>query len=295
MASQARAGTRLKPKAGNFSATRSSSNFAPPTPPLQAAKVFWLKKLIGSLLSPIYLGVGFLAIGVWMHSRSKSRNLSRAFISVGILIPVLAFNSGVADLLNRRLEHTYPARPVTRDENSPDLVYLAVLGGGHVENPQLSHLTQLVDSSRSRLVESVRLARLYPQATLLVCGPQGSAHSKPHAAFLAESAVELGISPDRIRQLSTGRDTQGEIQEIIALVGDVPVGIVTSAWHMPRAMAMARQAGINAIACPADYRTAAPEPNLTDWIKFYPSAYETTSRSIREYVGRLWATIRDQT
>lgn len=229
-----------------------------------------------------------------MHCRGKSRKLSRSFIGVGILIPVLAFNSGVADLLNRQLEHAYPAMPIARDSDSPDLTYLAVLGGGHVENPQLSHLTQLVNPSRSRLVESVRLARLYPNTTLLMCGPQGAAHSKPHAAFLAESAAELGVRPERIRQLTTGRDTQGEIQEIVAFVGDAPVGIVTSAWHMPRAMAMAQHAGINAIACPADYRTAAPAPRLADWINFNPGTYETTTRSIREYVGRLWASLRGQ-
>ena len=143
-------------------------------------------------------------------------------------------------------------------------------------------------------MESVRLARLYPDATLLMCGPQGDAHSKPHSAFLAESAAELGVRPDRIQQLSTGRDTQGEIQEIVALVGDEPVGIVTSAWHMPRAMAMARRAGINAIACPADYRTASPAPRLIDWVQFDLEAYQTTSRAILEYVGLLWASLRGQ-
>ena len=224
--------------------------------------VYWLKKLIGSFISPIRIGLGFLVIGLWIHWRGKRRKTSRTFIGIGILIPVLAFNSGVADLLNRQLEHTYPAIPVARNSDSSDIIYLAVLGGGHVENPQLAHLTQLVNASRSRVVESVRLARLYPDATLLMCGPQGDAHSKPHSAFLAESAAELGVRPDRIQQLSTGRDTQGEIQEIVALVGDEPVGIVTSAWHMPRAMAMARRAGINAIACPADYRTASPAPRL---------------------------------
>ncbi|MGY8716823.1 MAG: YdcF family protein, partial [Verrucomicrobiia bacterium] len=64
--------------------------------------------------------------------------------------------------------------------------------------------------------------------------------------------------------------------------------------HMPRAMAMARRAGINAIACPADYRTASPAPRLIDWVQFDLEAYQTTSRAILEYVGLLWASLRGQ-
>ena len=256
--------------------------------------MFWLKKLIGHLISPAYCGFGLLLIGLYLRWRSKHRTLSHIFIGLGILIPTLAFNNGLADRLNRTLEHAHPAIPSTRGPNTSPLAYLAVLGGGQVENPELAHITQLVNSSRARLVEGVRLANMFPNAKLLMCGPQGRAHSKPHAAFLAESAQELGVHSSRIRQLSSGRDTQGEIQEIASIVKSNPVGIVTSAWHMPRAMAMARQAGLNAVACPSDYRTGSPKPHISYWFTFSPSAYESTERALREYIGILWAKIRGQ-
>ena len=160
--------------------------------------VYWLKKLIGSFISPIRIGLGFLVIGLWIHWRGKRRKTSRTFIGIGILIPVLAFNSGVADLLNRQLEHTYPAIPVARNSDSSDIIYLAVLGGGHVENPQLAHLTQLVNASRSRVVESVRLARLYPDATLLMCGPQGDAQVNRPKPSITRDAIS---SDDRRRKI----------------------------------------------------------------------------------------------
>lgn len=257
--------------------------------------MFWFKKLIGNLISPIYCGFGFLIIGLYLRRRQTHRTLSRISIGLGFLVPILAFNNGFADLLNRNLEHAHPAMPPTVGPNTPRPAYLAVLGGGQIENPAFAHVTQLVNASRSRLVEGVRLANLFPHAKLLMCGPQGSAHSKPHAAFLAESAQELGVSPSRIRQLSHGRDTYGEIQEIASVVGTSPVGIVTSAWHMPRAMAMAQQAGLNAIACPSDYRTGSPAPHFSYWFTFAPGAYETTERALREYLGLLWAHFRGQT
>ncbi|MBT5902707.1 MAG: DUF218 domain-containing protein [Opitutaceae bacterium] len=254
--------------------------------------MFLFKKLVGHFISPVFFGIGLVILGLWLHWRGKSVKLSRTFLATGILIPLLAFNSGFADLLNRHLEYVHDAMPVQRNMAIPDLKFLVVLGGGHVENPQLSSLTQLVNPSRSRVVEGVRLARLYPEATLLVCGPQGTHHSRPHAAFLAESAIELGVSPDRIMQLSSGRDTRGEILEISSVVGGQSIGLVTSAWHMPRSMALAAEVGLNATACPADYRTQSPKSTFGSWFTFYPPAYETTSRALREYVGILWLNLR---
>jgi uncharacterized SAM-binding protein YcdF (DUF218 family) len=254
--------------------------------------VFWIKKTVGHLISPMYFGMGLLLIGLFLHTRKKFPKLSRGLICAGVLFPLLAFNAGISDLLNRRLEFQYPAMPVKLNAASPDLKFLAVLGGGHVENPELSSLTQLVDSSRSRLVEAVRLARLYPDAQLLVCGPLGDHHSRPHAAFLAESAIELGVEPNRILPLSTVRDTRGEMLEISGIVTDQPIGIITSAWHMPRSMTLAAEVNLNATACPADYRSGSAETHLGRWITFYPLAYETSTRALREYMGILWVRIR---
>lgn len=254
--------------------------------------MFLLKKFIGHMISPMYLGMGLLLIGLFLQWRKKSLRLSCGLICAGFLVPLLAFNAGIADSLNRRLEYQHPAMPVKLNATSPNLKYLAVLGGGHVENPKLSALTQLVAPSRSRLVEAVRLSRLYPQAKLLMCGPQGDHHSQPHAAFLAESAIQLGVDPDRILKLSTGRDTRGEMVEISDLVADQPIGIITSAWHMPRSMTLAAEVNLNATACPADYRSGNSERDLGRWITFYPLAYETTTRALREYIGILWVKIR---
>ena len=239
----------------------------------------------------MYFGMGLLLVGLFLHRRKNSPRLSRGLICAGFLLPLLAFNAGIADSLNRRLEFQYSAMPVKLNTASPDLKFLAVLGGGHVENPKLSSLTQLVDSSRSRLVEAVRLARLYPDAQLLVCGPQGDHHSQPHAAYLAEAAIELGVAPDRILQLSTGRDTRGEMLEISGIVTDQPIGIITSAWHMPRSMTLAAEENLNATACPADYRSGSADTHPGRWISFYPLAYETSTRALREYIGILWVKI----
>ena len=61
---------------------------------------------------------------------------------------------------------------------------------------------------------------------------------------------------------------------------------------MPRSMALAAEVGLNATACPADYRTQSPKSTFGSWFTFYPPAYETTSRALREYVGILWLNLR---
>lgn len=62
----------------------------------------------------MYFGMGLLLIGLFLHTRKKFPKLSCGLICAGVLFPLLAFNAGISDLLNRRLEFQYPAMPVKR-------------------------------------------------------------------------------------------------------------------------------------------------------------------------------------
>jgi len=116
-----------------------------------------------------------------------------------------------------------------------------------------------------------------------------------HASVLAAAAVSLGVDPARIVRLDTPRDTDDEAAEVRRRFGREPFALVTSAWHMRRAMALMRHNGLNPFPCPADYQAQPPDhPRFSD----YTWDSESLGRStwaIYERIGYVWEWLRGRT
>ena len=69
------------------------------------------------------------------------------------------------------------------------------------------------------------------------------------------------------------------------------IGVVTSAWHLPRAMAEFRLYFSKVIAIPCDYSSIGSSHG---WLSFIPnvSALEKNTTIMHEYIGRWWYLIR---
>ena len=229
-----------------------------------------------------------MVIGAILWWKTRRKPLGRTLLIVGIAIPLFASNRGLSEWAISYLEDQFPP-----NHELGKIRFVAVLGGGHADNSDLPWTTQLGYSSRARLVEAVRLCRQNPRVILISCGPRvDRTHS--HANVLRGAAVELGINSQNIELLPDGRDTYDEIQNILDLVAAEPVALVTSAWHMPRAMGMAHKAGLNAVAFPADYLSPLNKVPTRFWFEFSFESLSTTSRACRENLGLLWTTLRGQ-
>ena len=255
--------------------------------------LFALKKLIGATLMPLSLVLLLQVLALILLIRKKSRAAATAS-ALGILLLGLASNEGIADRLVGPLETRYaPVTGITRDDTAHPR-YLLVLGGGHNRATDQSATGRLSPGSLSRLVEAVRLARLLPEAQLLMCGPVPDHSPESHASILARAAVELGIDPSRITLLPDGRDTHDEVLAARALAGDAAVLLVTSAWHMPRAMGLAEKAGLRATAAPCDYTTSPIGNPANAWLKWSVFGLERSTLAARENLGLLWTRLRGQ-
>ena len=80
----------------------------------------------------------------------------------------------------------------------------------------------------------------------------------PHARVLADAAVSLGVERNRIQMIDNAHDTEEEAARVRQVLGDVPFALVTSAWHLPRAMALCNAQGLHALPCPTDYLYCTP-------------------------------------
>jgi uncharacterized SAM-binding protein YcdF (DUF218 family) len=98
-------------------------------------------------------------------------------------------------------------------------------------------------------------------------------------------ARDLGINPGSIVVLDTALDTRQEAQAIAALIGSAPFVLVTSAYHMPRAMLEMRRAGVAPVPAPTDQLVGGAE--AASWRAWLPSSsgLRKTERALHEYLG----------
>src|SRR5665213_984153 len=103
----------------------------------------------------------------------------------------------------------------------------------------------------------------------------------------ASAALALGVPADLIVVLDSARDTGAEIREIRSLIGASPVLLVTSAAHMPRAMAYCTLAQLHAVAAPAGNRTRPPGSWTVSALVPSGSSLHNSELALHEYLGML--------
>jgi len=186
----------------------------------------------------------------------------------------------VGDALLQPLEnefHTPGKLPAPMD-------FVVVLGSGYSPRDDVPVTGSLADDGLARIVEGVRITRQLPAARLIVSGGAADGQS-PSAVGYAILAQELGIERKQLEILDSPLDTHQEAQALSMLVGPRSFILVTSAYHMPRAMRLMHLAGLHPIAAPTGQ--LADMPPLRGWGKFMPTSggLRKTERAIHEYLG----------
>ena len=163
----------------------------------------------------------------------------------------------------RRWRIAFPQPPA----NLPPPYGVVVLGGAIDDDISRARGQTTFDEGAERLTEAAILARRFPSARIVYSGGSNSLLGRPSSE--AEDArrllVAMGVDSQRITLETRSRNTDENARFTAALVhpeSDQTWLVVTSAYHMPRAMGLFRKAGFAAIADPVDYRT---EGGRSDW------------------------------
>ena len=255
--------------------------------------MFLLKKAAGHILTPLPAAMILLLVAVALLAAGRRPRLARALAALALAVLAAFSNEAISVAVIAPLEARFPAAPSHIGPGGGPVsgcAFVVVLGGGHSDMESLPPMARLSTSALGRIAEGVRIARALPSARLLVSGP-GEAGRPSHAQVLAESAESLGIEPGRITLITEARDTEDEARAVAAIAGDRPVALVTSAWHMPRAMRLFRRAGVNAVACPADFM-AKPDGSPAAFIVWNSECLDRSSFAIHEWLGLLWLRLR---
>ncbi len=215
---------------------------------------FLVSKLLWIFVAPVNLALFGALVGVVAAPRFPrlGRALAVACVAALLLVGVAPLGA----LLLRPLEARFPPPPA----DLPAPYAIVTLGGAIDDEMSLAHgQVDLVDGA-SRLTETAILARRYPMARIVYTG--GSASLTSTQSDEAEQAkrllVDLGVDPVRIAIETKSRNTDENARFTAAMERPRPDQawlLVTSAYHMPRAMGLFRKAGFAVRAFPVDYRT----------------------------------------
>lgn len=242
------------------------------------SKIFWL------VADPIDLTAILLAIGLlalFLGWRRLGATLATAALGLLLLATWTTFGA----LLLRPLEDRF-ARP---NPAPVDIAGIVVLGGGFEGAVNLARGGYELNDSGDRIVEAAVLAHRYPDARIVVSGGNGSLllAGEGDADSAPRLLTALGVAPERLVLENRSRNTYENAVFSRDVVKPQPGQtwlLVTSAFHMPRSMALFREAGFDAVAWPTDYKTLGTErPGLTRDNQL--DSLRNTSIGIREWTG----------
>jgi uncharacterized SAM-binding protein YcdF (DUF218 family) len=249
---------------------------------------FIVLKFLAQLASPIGIFTAGLLAGAVL-ALLRLRRLGRLVAALAI-VQLLVFSfSTVSDALLGRLENMARSEAAA----APPCCYeaIVVLGGGiGPAMPPLRPDPELFDSS-DRVWHAARLFHRGLAPRIIVSGGSyavqtGQARpSQTEAMAMRQFLLALGVPDDRIVMEGKSLNTIENMRETAALVGTAPIALVTSAYHMPRALHLARRAGLNAAAFPTDWQVI---PGSSPWWEyFWPSvgALAASATALREYLA----------
>ena len=82
---------------------------------------------------------------------------------------------------------------------------------------------------------------------IVVCGAQGGDEPRPEGDVMRDWLLERGVPADDVRAETDSRNTRQNLENAAALLApETSVTVVTSDYHLPRALAMARDTGLDA-------------------------------------------------
>ncbi len=245
---------------------------------------FVLSKSVGFFALPSNLLISIGIVGLLLLC-TRFRRLASWLVVTSIVLLVIVGLSPLGNILILPLEQRFPPWDPSRGPPAG----IVVLGGAIIPDVSAARGKVALDEAAERITAAAELAHRYPNARIIYTGGSSALMSDriPEAPFAVRELEALGVAHDRITAEEQSRNTieNAVFSRLIAQPkpGEVWL-LVTSAFHMPRAIAAFRAAGFPVQAYPVDWRTRGP----IDATRPFGSLSEGLARTdtaVHEWIG----------
>ncbi|WP_243391600.1 YdcF family protein [Pseudohalioglobus lutimaris] len=243
---------------------------------------FALTKLLSLLVYPLSFS---LLLGVLALLCRRWRRISSTLSVVALAWLYACSTALVADRLMASLEDQYPPKAMSV---LPAAEAIVVLGGATRGDTHMSSMADL-NARADRLTHAVALYKANKAPLVLLSGgaPEGS---RAEALQMADFLELMGVPRTALLLEQQSRDTRQNASYSGVLLearGVKRILLVTSAFHLRRAVPLFEREGLTVIPAPADFQQLVAEPSILRWLPTV-EALSRSTYAIREYVGYFY-------
>ncbi len=219
---------------------------------------FFLSKTLNILLNPLVWILVLLLLALLNRYRRKF------YLTTATLTFLILSNPFISNLFMGWLE--YPQKPVEKAYK------IGVVLTGMIDPFVKTEQQVAFSGGADRFTETLRLYHLGYIEKILISGGSGLLLDKnfSESPQLGELAAILGVLPGDLILESNSRNTYENAKFtspiLKELSGNEEVLLITSAFHMRRAVACFRKQGINVVPYPVDFRSSKVVVDYNLWI-----------------------------
>ena len=213
---------------------------------------FYLSKIFWIFFNPINILVILLIIGIFFQLINKKIYKKIYLINLILFILIVFLPTGTYMLW--KLESKYPKPKIMNNK----IDGILILGAGIDEFKTYQHQQVILNDRIERITESAKLIKKFPNAKIIFSGGNGT-FSKPkiEASELAKNFYkQMGVKTDKIIFENKSRNTYENLVFSKSFINNTKEEkwlLVTSAYHMKRAISVAKKLNLDFIPYPVDF------------------------------------------
>jgi uncharacterized SAM-binding protein YcdF (DUF218 family) len=248
---------------------------------------FVLSKTLGLMALPTNFLIGLGLVGALLLATRFASAGRKILVASIVLLAVCAF-SPLGNLILYPLESRFPPWDAAR--GAPDGI--VVLGGSIDPDLSIAYHTPVIRSAADRVVAAAALGRRYPNARIIFSGGSADlfANDAREADYAGQIFESLGIGKDRLIMERRSRNTYENAvfsKEVASPKQGERWLLVTSAYHMPRAVGLFRKAGFPVEPYPVDWRVGRDAADILSLSNIAVDGLGRTDVGVREWIGLL--------
>ncbi|MDE2433084.1 MAG: YdcF family protein [Burkholderiales bacterium] len=240
------------------------------------------------LVSP--LGLGLLLLLIRLLARKLSNIWISRIASTGMALCALLMTPLGANALIHWIE--YSLKPIPECTRAQDRAVVLLAGGLDHQPHDEQDFGALTSTSLQRLIDLRQSHLLDGHQDVLISGgnPQGGISE---SRLMRNLAASLGVKPSRItldESSASTLDNANRVAQIMRAKGLARIVLVTSAWHMRRALLVFQDKGLDV--CPLPVDSIYNPPGDIGYFLPQSSALVKSETALHELAGILFYSIK---